>query len=282
MIEDLVSAWARDEENIRALAVVGSQARTETPADDWSDLDLVVFARNPGELIDREDWVARFGSVRITFLEDTAVGGQRERRVLYETGEDVDFAVVPAELLDRLDRPSATALADVTARGIRVLLDKDGSLGRALAGLPAPEAPRPPSEQELREVAMDFWYHALWSARKLRRRELFVAKQCIDGDMKQRLLRVLEWQARARNPGTDTWHRGRFLEQWADPGALEELREAYGRYDEGELGRALEATMRLFGRLARETAERLGLAYPVAAEEFATGYVHRLLWPERP
>jgi aminoglycoside 6-adenylyltransferase len=65
----------------------------------------------------------------------------------------------------------------------------------------------------------------------------------------------------------------RFLEEWADPRAVEELRRAYAYYDAAGVRRALDATMALFRRLAMETAERLGLAYPAEVEARATEWM---------
>ncbi len=250
---------------------MGSRARTDVPADEFSDWDIVLFVRDPIPLLEDERWVKRFGSPRLTFLEPTAVGGQRERRVLYEDGSDVDFAIVPAELVEH------HAVAQVGVRGARILVDKDGELERRLAAITPEGAPPPPDEKTFRNVSADFWYHAVWGARKLRRGELFVAKGCIDGHMKELLLRMLEWHARARDQSADTWHRGRFLERWADPAAVEALGGAYGGYDEADLGRALVATMDLFERVERETAELLDLSAPEEGAAFARELVGDLL-----
>jgi aminoglycoside 6-adenylyltransferase len=270
-LEQKIVSWADEEDDVRAAAVVGSQARREAPADEWSDLDVVLFARNPAVLLEREDWVRKFGAVRLTFLEPTAVGGQRERRVLYEDGTDIDFAVVPFEAIE-----DATA-AQVAARGIRVLVDKDGELGRRLREVPPRDRPAPPTEQELTEVVTDFYYHGIWAAKKLRRGEIFTAKQAVDGYLKRLLLRMLEWHACARDSEVDTWHEGRFLEKWADPDALEELQRAYAHYDEADIRRALFATMGLFRRVAKETANLRELPYPENADSFATQMARKLL-----
>jgi aminoglycoside 6-adenylyltransferase len=89
---------------------------------------------------------------------------------------------------------------------------------------------------------------------------------------------MLEWHARAtRGPEHDTWMRGRFLEEWADPRAVMELRQAFARYDTDEIRRALAATMDLFRWLSVETAGRWGYAYPAFGAERATEFVGKLL-----
>lgn len=67
----------------------------------------------------------------------------------------------------------------------------------------------------------------------------------------------MEWHAHAtRGFGHDTWMRGRFLEEWADPRAVAALPGIFAHYDAGDIGRALLATMEVFHWLAMETAER--------------------------
>jgi aminoglycoside 6-adenylyltransferase len=251
-----IADWARSRDDVRAAVVVGSQARTAAPADRWSDLDLGLFVDDPQRLADDAGWVAEFGNPVLTFLEPTAVGEGVERRVLYDDGLDVDFPLVDVSRWHELARsPEVTTLL---SRGYFVLYDELG-LKNAFAELPAPAVVERPDTAALTVLSSDFWYHALWSAKKLRRGEVFTAKGCLDGYLKARLVTLLEWHARAVDPTVDTWHEGRFLERWADPGALAALETAYARYDLRDVARALWATIDLWQGLEEETAKRLGL-----------------------
>ncbi|HYI74807.1 MAG TPA: aminoglycoside 6-adenylyltransferase [Gaiellaceae bacterium] len=261
LIAAAVSEWAQARDDVRAAVLVGSHARTDTRADRWSDLDVILVVDDPDVYAADARWVEEFGVPALTFLEPTAVGDQRERRVLYETGEDVDFPLIPVAALERLDASdNAAALLE---RGFRVLVDKielEPRL-RALAEERRPQAPT--AQRDLTELASDFWYHALWTAKKLRRGEVFTAIDCLDGYMKARLVTLLEWHARATAPEVDVWHAGRFLERWADPGALAALERAYAHYDLRDVARALWETIDLFQGLEEETARRLGLVVEV-------------------
>ena len=256
LVEAAAADWAGEREDVRALVVVGSQARNNAPADRWSDLDLVLLLDDPAPYVGDEAWVEEFGRPVVTFLEAT-MDGHWERRVLYETGEDVDFVLFPASVLERLE--SSENAAALLRRGYRVLVDRVG-LGVRLERIAASPAPvTAPTEKDLRELASDFWYHALWTAKKLRRGEVFTALECLDAYMKARLATLMAWHARAVDPSVDTWHEGRFLERWADPGALAALADAYARYDLRDVARALWETIDLWQGLEEETARRLGL-----------------------
>jgi aminoglycoside 6-adenylyltransferase len=173
-------------------------------------------------------------------------------------------------------------VAAVLRRGFRLVLDKDDLQSLLIGGvLPTRLLSAPlPTQEEFLALCHDFLYHAVWAAKKLRRGELWIAKSCADGYMKQLLLGMIEWHAHSeRGWDHDTWHGGRFLEEWADPGALDGLREAFAYYEEADVRRALLATMDLFRRIGRQTAARLGFAYPEETDERVKAWVGGLLEP---
>lgn len=271
LLQRLVT-WARGVEDILGVVVIGSRARTDVPADEWSDLDVVLVTTNPGRYLETTDWIEALGQPWLTFLEATPVGGLSERRVMFEGARDLDVvpihdSLIPAAIAD----PS---VAQVLTRGARVLLDKDDRLSSLGASEPIVRAGAVPGSKEFANLVSDFWYHAVWAAKKLRRGELWVAKAACDGYMKALLLEMLEWHARTSpRRDHDTWHGGRFLERWTEPTVLEALRLAFARYDASEVALALVATMDLFRVLAREVADRLGHGYPVAADQRVTEWV---------
>jgi aminoglycoside 6-adenylyltransferase len=253
-----VVRWARERPDVHGALLIGSQARSETPADRWSDVDLVLVVDRPEPYLADASWVEAFGQPLLTLLEETPVAQTVERRVLYEDGLDVDFTLLAlASLREAAADPGVGA---VLGRGHRVLVDEVG-IAELVAGA-APAAPAPPDGRALAGLGADFWYHALWAAKKLARGELLTATRSVNGYLKERLIVLAGWHARAGDSALDTWHETRFFERWADPRAVAFLREAYARYERDELVRALGATMDVFELFERETAARLGLAAP--------------------
>lgn len=276
-------AWARVEPSARSALVVGSQARVSKPADDWSDLDLALFAKNPAALVDSTAWVEKFGDVVLTFVENTTVGGSRERRVLYAGGLDVDIAVFSVEALPFI--AGSVEGRNVLARGYEVLLDKDGFwTGHPELHRPPPLASdRLPTPEAFRATADDFWYHVLWTAKKIRRGEIWTAKFCCDGYLKILLLRILEWQVLSSSGNdVDIWHNGRFLEEWVPSEILARIPATFATYELEDLERALEATGRLFSEVSRDLAKHLGHSYPDEVEARVWSLVAQLPVPSRP
>jgi aminoglycoside 6-adenylyltransferase len=268
--------WAETEANIRAAIVIGSRARTDHPADQWSDLDVLIFAEDP-QPYQGVDWLQHVGTPWLSFLEPTPDGQGYERRVLFEGGLDVDFVPLPVAYLEQwLTQGFPPDLADMVSRGVRFLVDKEGFAARLDALNIEPPPYTPPAEAEFLNGVHDFWYHTVWTSKHLRRGELWWAKSCCDGYLKGLLHRMLAWHARATQDEVDTWMRGRYLEEWADPRAVEALADAYAHYNEADVWRALQATMDLFGWLTVETAEALGYSYPTEGEAHARTLVKRM------
>ena len=286
-IETQFIKWANTQDHIRAAIVVGSQVRTSAPADEWSDLDIIIFSTTPNILIDTKEWVSEFGTPVITFIEPTAGGEGEERRVLYDNGLDVDFSVGPIQNILDISKHGMTPklareLANIIGRGIRVLVDKDKLMNQIITEFKQHKLPppSPPNEHEYLERVNDFWYHTIWAAKKLRRGELWEGKACIDSYMKGRcLLPLIEWHARlTQGKEHKTWFRGRFMERWADPRIIADLRSAFAHYDEEDVWQALANTMQLFRWIAREVAEKLGYSYPKDADQFASRWVDAAYW----
>ena len=129
---------------------------------------------------------------------------------------------------------------------------------------------RPPAESEFLNLVNDFWYHTVWTGKHLRRGELWWAKSCCDNYLKNLLRQMMEWHTRAaKGEDVDTWMRGRFLEEWADPRAVDSLPAVFAHYHQEDVWRALTETMELFRWLSIETADLLGYSYPTFGAERA-------------
>jgi aminoglycoside 6-adenylyltransferase len=274
-MEERLIGWAKTEDNLRVVLVFGSRARRDHAADEWSDLDVLLLARHPDMYWAASDWVSHIGTPWITFLEPAPDGSGYELRVLFEGGLDVDFC---PDDIDRFRQALQEGLSpvdvDLLSRGVRVLVDKENLSKHLASVIRVPSSTALPSEPEFHNAVNDFWFHTVWTTKRLRRGELWRAKYCCDVHLKQLLLRMLEWQARAsRGPEVDTWVGGRFLREWADPRAVGALPTVFAHYSPEDIQRALLATMDLFRWLATEMAEQAGYAYPHLGDDRATEWV---------
>ena len=303
-LEERFVAWANTRPDIRAAIVIGSRARIERPADEWSDLDIIIFTTSPQYYLSRVDWLENIGTPLLTYLQDTPTGGQRERRALFEGGLDVDFTIVSnaeaksllrflrvrrriPQLLQLLPREKSRKImreiadfARIIHRGMRVLADKDGvavHLPLLNDGSFSSSLPKP-SKSEFLAVLNEFWYFAVLMTKKLRRGELWTASKINNCSMKYLLLQMLEWHARAINGWDyDTWQGGSFIEDWADPRAVNALSNAFAHYNKEDVKNSLLATLDTFRWLAVETADRLNFPYPTVTDERVKGLLDKYL-----
>jgi aminoglycoside 6-adenylyltransferase len=244
-------------------------------ADAFSDLDLTLITTDPDRYLRDAGWLEHIGTPWLTFIERQATGAGLERRVLFERDLDVDFAILEHDEVQKMVTGNwPPEISAVLARGFEFILDKDGLEHSMRRDPPKPLRAHVPTSDEFLSLCSDFLYHVMWAAKKLRRGELWVAKSCADDYMKQQLLQMLAWHARATyGPGYDTWHKGRFLESWADPRVLGELHQAFAHYDEADIQRALSKTVELFRWVAKETAADLGYRYPDTDAERVTAWI---------
>jgi len=251
---DEVAAWAARQADVSVILLVGSQARVDSPADEFSDVDLVLFVENPPRYLQKTGWLRELGEPLLTFVEPTAVGGFEERRVLFDNDLDVDFAFLPPSVATA---PPAEAIS-VLGRGFRVLYGEFAFDAVETGGVASVL-----TQAMLDQLSHDFWYHVLWAAKKLRRGELLLAKQVCDGYLLAQLVELARWRAQGR----DTWHGYRFFERWAGKELIAALPATFARYEVNDIARALRATADVFGDLEEEVARRFDLAVTVDRRE---------------
>jgi len=269
-------AWAQATDDVRALYLIGSRARTNQPADAWSDMDVILLVTDPGPFVGSTGWLDALGEVQLTFLEQTASGGI-ERRVLFTGGVDVDFVPIPAGIVHQPSPEFRETLGQLRRQGLRRVLDKDG-IDSLLDQIAPPAEASAPKLTSLTYYTLvpDFWYHCVWVAKKLRRGEVLTALGGMGYLIHRCLLPMARYHAVLMyGPDHNTWHGERFFEDWADPRVVQAFRGCFPRYDAADIWQALNACMMLFSWLAQETGERAGLSYPAHGEAAARAFVDR-------
>jgi aminoglycoside 6-adenylyltransferase len=271
------AAWAADRPDIRAGLVIGSRARTDHPADEWSDLDLLVFTADPARYTGEPVWLEQFGLIWVKVL-NWIYGVDPEWLVVFDEGVKIDIAFTSiSEGAVSLPAVIATSRhVEVIRRGARVLLDKT-STGSASTIEVAPRAANPlPTLAEFNAALNQTWLDVMRTAKFIKRRDLWRAKQSCDCLLKQHLLTLLEWQAQATGSGLDVWHDGRFLDEWSDGETVAALPATFATYDQADLWRALLATFDLYCSVAVKTALQLGQPYPANSSEQIAHWLHGL------
>jgi aminoglycoside 6-adenylyltransferase len=265
LLDDFVR-WAADISDCRALILFGSTARGE--GDAYSDHDIQVVAANR----DNEQyiaWMREYAPLWVNVREHNV--STPLWALMYRGGHKVHLSVIGIDDLQKVI--DSGSLNMDYQRGYKILLDKDG----LAIQLPASQPPThtPPSESEFTEGVQNVIYGTCMIAKYLRRGSLWTV-QWANGVERNFLLRLIEWHARATNPGVDTWHRGEHMQEWVDAGVWQALQSIAGRFDAGDSWRALFALLDVIQKLAKETATALDYPYPQEMIAEVAAYLHEL------
>ncbi len=273
-IERSFASFLQTREDVTSAAVFGSRAGGSPGPDKWADLDIMIFASEPSVFAEHQEWIRELGAVLIGFGQPNVFETGLEVRILFEGALDVEFLFLArAQMTQLLSRPDISAWL---AGGCRVLLDRDGRFTK-LAHIAAQREHRetvPVGTAEFQNLVGDFFFHQVWTTKKLLRGELLVAKNCCDTYMKALLVRLIHWNNELKRASRGQVPYGeRYFERWADPTIVGAFRGIYARYDSREVRDSLSATCALFSRIARETAQLLGCSYPEEIETRASRVV---------
>ncbi|MBL8164694.1 MAG: aminoglycoside 6-adenylyltransferase, partial [Anaerolineae bacterium] len=188
-LQQRVIDWVEQQDSIRALLLVGSQARIDHPADEWSDLDLILFCREYDHFLADTRWLNNIAEVWVCIASQIGTG-EPELLAVFEGGLKVDFVFIQKPLVPALT--DSALLRTVCARGFIALLDKDDEMPQL--ALPEHNSAQHtlPSEAEFSATVEQFWYNALYVAKQVRRQQLWLAKDR-DWAIKKIMLRLLEW-----------------------------------------------------------------------------------------
>ena len=260
-------AWAHTQPDIRAVLLIGSLARVEHPADQWSDLDLLLLTSDNTPYADPDAaWLSALGDVLVVAVEE-ANPGDPDVQAVFSDGGKGDFSFITVQ---NPERPLADLLTeltyqDVLQRGAFILFDRYGEPRTYVPSAPPP-APTPLTAAEYKQLINHFWLYTHRVAKFTQRGDLWRAIMNLNFRVNANLLTLMEWHAQIK--GRDTWYDGRFMDDWAEPRALELLPQTFAHYNADDLRRALFAAIALFRLLATEIAQHLG--YPYLAKQDAT------------
>lgn len=267
-IETRIVEWARNELSVRAALLVGSRASPQGARDALSDHDVVLFLEPGSRLPDRDDWLETFGRPLIVFRETTEHRSETvpTRLVQYRGGHRIDFTLSRVELLRRIAEQEV--LPDWLAAGYRILLDRDHLAARLQPPSTMAYVPRPPSAQEFRSLAEEFWWEALYVAKHVGRGELLPARYSLEAVLRYRcLVPMLEWYVQVdRHWEQSVGVRGSGLRWLLEPEDRDRLDATYAGPTLKGHDQALDAMIDLFSRAARAVGRDLGFSYPAAVD----------------
>ena len=264
-----ITQWAKREEEIRALILLGSHAR-KGRTDHMSDIDLCLFVTDPAQFTGQQTWLTQFAPVWVSLAKREE--DHEAIKVIYEPGLMVEVGIYPLDALVGMQ----IALPPYLEPGYVLLVDKDKTALNLPKASRANTPPKPPTVETYQAVIQSFWLNVFNTAKYIWRSELWRVK-VFDWRLKQDLLQMMGWHAVLCRGQVDfTTYEGKHLEEWTDTETYTDLMAAFGRFYPADSWRALEETVWIFCRLAENVAEPLNTDYPKALESHFTTLIEDL------
>lgn len=260
-----IRTWCKRESNIAGAVIIGSQARRELTADNWSDLDLMLFVHDVAPLLNTRDWLDPFGHAVCIFNETVPLPYDWDwhvRRVLYDDYRDIDFSLLPYACLNEV----LLVNREIMAKGYGVIYDSaEGELASQIQASIDAMGDTPPfslTPQDFDNTLNDLLFHIIWAFKKIKRNELWVAVRCINFYIGSLLLRLVEWHnATVSCTSSHISYDGRFLEARTDEAIRERLRYCVTKYDAQDAVDTLGHLLDTAQFLAEQIAEHNGYTW---------------------
>lgn len=267
--------FANESELIQVMILFGSRARDKNVADTYSDYDIIFLVKDVDYFMNTDSWLNQIDKYYISFQEPTVACGQ-ERRVFFGDALDMDFLFYDVKKSEQLATDST--IQAFLSRGYKILIDKINFERVIECKKPFEELATILSEKEFTNLSNTFWFHTIWSVKKILRGETWSAKSCVDGYMKNLLRQMIECYSKTLySKNLDVWHDGRFFDTWVDEDIKKRLKTAYGTYDAADVLRAMTNTMNIFSEISKKTAIMLDYTYPIEAESYAVEQTKKLM-----
>lgn len=254
-------------EDITCLAIIGSQSSSETIADEFSDLDLLLVTTNCTKYFQSQEWLHEIDEMWVSFTESVPDANFWERRAVFKYGLDVDFVIIDENLLlESVD--SLRIVKEICNKNVNVIIDKINATNIFRQLVTKKKKFAFPTVFEFSNLVNDFYFHYLWAYKKLLRGEFWVALRCIDSYLKAHLLRMLEWHEHAlHGEEYQTLYDGRYIEKWISKGTLDRLSGVFSTYNQADMEKALRNTQELFTEKAKDFSKRQNYEFPTNGEE---------------
>lgn len=260
------------ENDPRIVGLLDYGSSSEGRADEWSDIDVALFIRD-AEVTDFErnwqQWAAQLGPLLLAYVGH--IGYPWTVYAAEPVPLRVDCDLHPDSAISKIETwpnspTSVDAMLWYDGTGGKLRAAVDGIVGQSLA--PADPA------GAFTQLTGDFWYFLLYCHCKLRRGELWVARQVFHCEVLEHLLRLIRMEAGA----FERWrgsHAAQDIEVRASSERLHQLDRCIPGSGRGDLRVALAATRGLGAEVCQSIAAQHHWSWPnELAEELSTLFAH--------
>ncbi|MBB6112603.1 Streptomycin adenylyltransferase [Mucilaginibacter lappiensis] len=266
-----LTTWAAKNKDIFCVIITGSMAREYKKADEYSDIDVIVFCKNRHWFDHNPEWMQEI-SVPVAYYTDKVLANQLGNKIFFHNGVGMDivfldkrlsywaylyallkeknnFLKLTPRILKNPIEDALNAFAYSVQRGFFCVVDKKDYNEKLhyIEKIFRSKKDKVFDMKRVNFIVNKFWHHSYLMAIKLHRGDLLSAKIECDNGLKICLLHLIELHTKSiRGAVFDTMHNGRGISAWGDPAFISRFKYIYGHYDFADSWNGLEETMDLF------------------------------------
>lgn len=278
-IKTYLKEWSNNDKNIKYAIIIGSTSHNE--ADEYSDIDIMVFCKNPNYYLETKEWLNEISPFQICYTQNNISEGVPMRRIVFKNKVEIDFTPInykeisKAHLFCKLSKTKLYSIIPTklkvsleskiigfnmyTSKGREVIADKNNLDIRVKFISETFPYGTPKITKFLFEENYNYFYHQIIrEAIRLRRGEIYASKECAEYFSKGRLREMIEWYMKLQK-GLDyeTYYNGKKLEYWCDNKIVLKMKNIYGNLNFESSKEALYQTFTLYNELAIIVAEKI-------------------------
>ncbi|MFN8671223.1 MAG: aminoglycoside 6-adenylyltransferase [Candidatus Sericytochromatia bacterium] len=264
---NLITNWGKNDENIRAIVLEGSQGKDivdlAKKLDKFSDYDINIFVSDKEKYLINDSWIYNFDDVLIYQKADFSFNSQKipSRLVIYKNIPRIDFSFWDIKSFDNLDENN---IYEPYKNGFYIILDKDNILKKLPKQKNAGFIIKKPTEEIFLSNIYDFLFELAITVKYLKRESLFFAKLLENRYLKDFLLEMISWDFGYKNNwASNKLHtEGKNLEFIADLEIKNKLNMFFSGYNTKETYESLIFMLEFYQEISEKLAFNLNYKYP--------------------
>ncbi|MDR2102952.1 MAG: aminoglycoside 6-adenylyltransferase [Treponema sp.] len=261
---DMILAFARHDERIRAVTMEGSRLNKNAPPDRFQDYDVSFIVRDIESYKKNDDWLDVFGK-RIIMQKPEGMalfppefGSFYGYLMLYEDTNRIDLTLIPLEDIKKYFR-EADSLT-------KVILDKDNICPPLREPSDIDYRVQKPSPEFIDDCCNEFWWLSTYVTKGLCRNEPLYAIYHLQLMQKQ-LFNMTAWKVGGETHyAVSVGKSNKYLEKYVSRDIWNRILQTYQLNTVEALWEALKNCCSLFQEISAEVSRSLGYPYPDYAE----------------
>lgn len=246
-----------EDDNIRAVYIIGSLAQKDSHPTKYSDLDIELVVKDNTVFLQNTDWVQDIQKAEFAYEQTPSDGNGSEIRALFSEGmKSVDFTfLTPKDFNNRIANKQYRN--GVFGRGVISLVDKDEMISNLR--VEKTNTIPPLNQQSFNREYKNLLFHLIYAKNKIQAGELLTAKNTIDVSVRESLMKFIRWEEHLADTQKDLWHRARHFEKWADESHQLLIKDASPTYNAKEMEKSLLDISRHILRIANNISKQTGI-----------------------